>query len=252
MVVQLTPAGILLGADRNVTSQVLLHGGHATTVLTGQAQRPKVLKWPNHELIVGYVGQANLAGKPTEEWLYAFIGRHLQFNNLQEVADALTADLNSLFHAFPDQTLILHLCGFEMETGEAKPRIYFIRNTTALTTTGNYVVGNQFDCSDEIIDPKYFGTKKGNQIRADLVPPAYFSFRQGYKLAAFNTIEVALRLAMNALVDGKLQPAATTLEQLAKQVKFQIHGYGAYFASFNSPLEQFVGGGADVVTATWP
>jgi hypothetical protein len=68
----------------------------------------------------------------------------------------------------------------------------------------------------------------------------------------FNTIDMALRLAMNALIQNKLQPAPTTLNQLGDQVKFQIHGYGAYFASFYPPFEQYVGGGADVVTAAWP
>ncbi len=77
MVVQLANTGILFGADRNITSQVTLQNGSTAIVLTGQSQSPKVLKWPNQEVIVGYVGQAELAGIPTDQWLYSFIGRHL-------------------------------------------------------------------------------------------------------------------------------------------------------------------------------
>ncbi len=111
------------------------------------------MKWPNQEVIVGYVGQAELAGIPTDQWLYSFIGRHLQFNHLQDVADALTADLNALFHTFPTEPMVLHLSGFEMDVGHWKPRIFFIRNTTALLPSGAYVVGNQFDRSEEITQP---------------------------------------------------------------------------------------------------
>ena len=252
MVVQLANTGILFGADRNITSQVTLQNGSTAIVLTGQSQSPKVLKWPNQEVIVGYVGQAELAGISTDQWLYSFIGSHLQFNHLQDVADALTADLNALFHTFPTEPMVLHLSGFEMDVGQWKPRIFFIRNTTALLPSGAYVVGNQFDCSEEITQPYYFGADSGNVIRGKVTFPQYFSFRQGYSLGTFNTIDAALRLSMDTLVQGGLQPVPTTLTDLADRMKFQIHGYGAYFAAFYTPFEQYVGGGADVVTAAWP
>ncbi len=252
LVVQLAPAGLLFGADRNVTTTVLLQGGATDTLVTGQTDRPKVLKWPNQEVIVGYIGQSRLAGRPTDEWLYSFIGRHLQFKNLQELADALTSDLNGLFRTFPNDALVLHLGGFETDLGQWKPRIHFIRNTTGLTLVGDYIVGTKFDCSEEISDPKYFGTMLGNQIKSGLAWPNYFSFRQGVRLDLFNTIDASLRAAMDSLVQANLRPIPSTVDQLAEHVKFQIHGYGAYFASFYSPLRRYVGGGADVVTAVWP
>jgi hypothetical protein len=46
-------------------------------------------------------------------------------------------------------------------------------------------------------------------------------------------------------------PAPTTLEEWSKHVALAIHGYGAYFAAFYPPFEQYVGGGADVVWAGW-
>ena len=70
LVVQVVRDGLLFGADRNVTTTVHQPG----VVASGQAPRPKVLKWPNHEIVVGYVGRAMIAdGVHTDEWLYDFI-----------------------------------------------------------------------------------------------------------------------------------------------------------------------------------
>jgi hypothetical protein len=46
--------------------------------------------------------------------------------------------------------------------------------------------------------------------------------------------------------------APTTLPEWAKHLALAVHGYGAYFAAMHPPLEQYVGGGADVVWAAWP
>jgi len=62
LVVQLVSEGLLFGADRNVTTTV--HQG--ATVASGQAPRPKVLRWPNRQAVVGYVGRAEIqASTPT-------------------------------------------------------------------------------------------------------------------------------------------------------------------------------------------
>ncbi len=179
------------------------------------------------------------------------ICKSAEANSVAEYEKRVT-DLNALFHTFPTEPMVLHLSGFEMDVGQWKPRIFFIRNTTALLPSGAYVVGNQFDCSEEITQPYYFGADSGNVIRGKVTFPQYFSFRQGYSLGTFNTIDAALRLSMDTLVQGGLQPVPTTLTDLADRMKFQIHGYGAYFAAFYTPFEQYVGGGADVVTAAWP
>jgi hypothetical protein len=153
--------------------------------VSGQTQRPKVLKWPNHELIVGYVGQAELECKVTDVWLYSFIGRNLTFPDMDTLAEALRAELDVLFQTGDfDQPLIIHLGGFELVGGEWTPRIYFIRNTTSLTPQGAYVLGKQFDCSEELSQPPYFAGQTGNQIQKH-VYQHYFSFRQGYDLAAY-------------------------------------------------------------------
>ncbi len=95
MVVQLTPVGVLIGADRNITSQATWSDGSQTIVVSGQSQRPKVLKWPNHDVIVGYVGMAEIGNQSTDQWLYSFIGKHLSFGSLEDLAQDLTDDLNT-------------------------------------------------------------------------------------------------------------------------------------------------------------
>lgn len=54
--VQLVPEGLLFGADRNITSETTLGDATVLVTVSGQSQRPKVLKWPNHEVIVGLIG----------------------------------------------------------------------------------------------------------------------------------------------------------------------------------------------------
>jgi hypothetical protein len=255
LLVQLTGLGILFGADRNVTEQQTVQHGQVIVTVSGQTQRPKVLKWPNHEVIVGYVGQAELEGKAADVWLYSFIGRNLTFADLDTLAEALRAELDAQFQRGDfDQPMILHLGGFEDVRGEWTPRIYFIHNTGGLTPSGAYVVGKQFVCSEELSQPTYFGGQLGNQIQ-QYAYTHHFSFRQGYDLAAFGTIEEKLREAMTTLIYGhptQQHPVPMDLDEWAKHVRFAVQVYGTYFKAFYPPFEQYVGGGADVVWAEWP
>jgi hypothetical protein len=257
MVVHLVPQGLLFGADRNITSQVERQDGGVAITVEGQSQRPKVLKWPNREAIIGYVGAAETAGMPTDLWLYhSFIGNNLNFSDFPTLAQTLQTELDrQLSSGGLSGPLVIHLGGFEPESGGSRPIVWFIRNTTALTPTGAYVVGTRFDASEELASPAYFGTKPGTEIRSELRAGLYFSFRQGYDLPAFNTIDVKLREAMAIIVHGhpgQTHPVPSDLDEWAKHVRLAVNGYGAYFASFFEPYEQYVGGGADIVYARWP
>src|SRR4051794_35919038 len=100
---------MLFAADRNITTT--LSGGGTT--LIGQAQRPKVLKWPNVDTIVAYVGQAQVGDVPADEWLYAFIGRNITFPSLDALSQRLTDELNAAMSAGDiSDVMILHLGGF--------------------------------------------------------------------------------------------------------------------------------------------
>jgi hypothetical protein len=81
------------------------------------------------------------------------------------------------------------------------------------------------------------------------------AFRQGYDLGAFNVLDHVIRMAMRAIVEThprQLHPFPKDLAEWSKHVRLPIHGYGAYFAAFFEPFEQYVGGGADVVSVPWP
>ena len=91
------------------------------------------------------------------------------------------------------------------------------------------------------------------EIRAQAWEP--FWFHQGYDLGTFNTLDKVLRAGMRAVVEnhpGKPHPFPTTLPEWSKHLRMAILSYGAYFAAFYEPFQQFVGGGADVVWAEWP
>jgi hypothetical protein len=255
LVVQLVPEGLLFGADRNITSQLTMRDGSTEIVVSGQSGRPKVLKWPNREVIVGFVGTAEIEGQPTDQWLYAFIGRNLGFPDMETLAQKLTSELDVLCRAgdFSGPTIV-HLGGFEQVAGEWTPRVYFVRNTTELHPDGRYDFTDHFVCSEELAQPTYFGEKSGKAIR-EALRTQMFSFRQGYDLASFNAIDEALRRAIMTILvthPSKPHPVPTTLQEWSKHVALAIHGYGAYFAAFYPPFQQYVGGGADVVSASWP
>jgi hypothetical protein len=157
LVVQLVSEGLLIGADRNITTTN--HGDGVVRV--GQARRPKVLKWPNREVVIGYAGLAEIDSEPTDQWLYRFIGRHLD-EDLATVAHALKLELEAAIPASSDpQPLIIHLGGFEACEDEWRPIVWFIRNTRKLNTdTGDYEDTNhEFVVSEELSQPIYFGTR---------------------------------------------------------------------------------------------
>jgi hypothetical protein len=256
MVVQLVPEGLLFGADRNITTS--LRRGN-DVLATGQSLRPKVLKWPNHEIVVGYVGRATIGDEHTDEWLYDFIGRNLH-SDLQQLAhdlkDRLEFDLSG---TVADAPMVLHLGGFVEDAGQWKPQVWYIRNSEAPYRN----IKAEFDVSEEI--PKYFSGKTGDQIQVDVEQRAQalqpFWFHQGYDLETFNTLDGALREGMRAIVQthpDRPHPHPDSLffrdslREWSNHLRMAILTYGAYFEAFYEPFQQFVGGGADVVWAARP
>jgi hypothetical protein len=254
LVVHLVPQGILFGADRNITTQVSSTG---LPTVQGQSQRPKVLKWPNREAIVGYVGAASIDGTPTDLWLYhSFIGCNLNFTSFQPIVENLKTELEiKMTSGILQEMLIIHIAGFEKIGGEWTPVVWFLRNTR-MDSNGDYVPHTSFECSEEISDAKYFGQKTGSEIRRNLEQwiknGGFFSFRQGFDLGAFNALDSFTRLALQAIVQSNRHPFPNSLDEWGKHVKMAILTYGAYFEAFYEPFEQYVGGGADVVWAEWP
>lgn len=256
LTVQLVPDGVLFAADRNITSELRL--GEVT--LIGQSPRPKVLRWPNRELVIGYVGLARIEGKPTDQWLYDFIGRHLtdDLENLGEIlAKEVEAALKEEREPTKDDLLIIHLGGFAKDESGYRPVIWFVRNAASMEGEDYKDISWKFFASDEV--PKYFDKKTGKEIRDDVKKLAEawkpFWFHQGAGLLTFNALDNALRSLMEDVVKNhpkKPHPIPCSLEEWEKHLKLAILGYGAYFESFHPSYLQIVGGGADTVTATWP
>jgi hypothetical protein len=256
LVVQVVAEGLLLGADRNVTITVR----EGEVISSGQTQQPKVLKWPNREIVVGYVGRAEIDERPTHEWLYEFIGRTLS-DPLDEIAWTLKANLEvDLAGEVEAEPMILHLGGFIEQAGQWKPQVWFIRNVRGLDELGQPMeLASEFDVSEEIAQPMYFGDQTGNEIRAlvDRQARAWqpFWFHQGYDLGTFNMLDSVLRHGMRAIVEshpGKPHRFPDSLRVWSQHLTMAILAYGAYFTAFHEPFQQYVGGGADVVWAEWP
>lgn len=255
LVVQLVPQGILFGADRNVTWRTDAHA----VIRQGQTPRPKVMAWPNRDILIGYAGVGALDDEPTDRWLYRFIGRHLE-EPIEDVARALTRELQPL--ALPTgEPLLSHIGGFEATDGHWLPRVWYVRNAWSLNpSTGVYGdIRPEFQASEEIAQPHYFGGLSAHQLRdrverlADAWKP--FWLHQGLGLATFNTLEQAMREAMRAVVEThplKPHPRPASLEDWEKHLRMAIGTYGAYFEAFYLPFEQYVGGGSDVVWVPWP
>lgn len=113
--------------------------------------------------------------------------------------------------------------------------------------------------SEEISSPTYFNGLPAAQIRERLRQMAAnwqpFWFHQGYDLGTFNVLDGVIRAGMRAVVEGHPlhpHPFPTSLDEWEKHLRMAICTYGAYFEAFYLPFEQFVGGGADVVSARWP
>jgi hypothetical protein len=224
-------------------------------IYIGQAQRPKVLKWPNRDAIVGYVGQAKIGASMTDEWLYSHIGRNLADATFEELATALATDLEAALNEGEiNDVLILHLGGFELVDGVWEPRVWYLHNTAGMTDAGAYILGTAFTHREELRQQPYFPNQTSAEIRAH-VANHVFSYRQGFDLGAFNQLDHALREAMRAIVQyhpDSPVPLPTTLPNWEKHIRLSILGYGAYFGAFYEPFEQYVGGGADVVSVPWP
>lgn len=258
------PAGILFAADRNVTLRIQADVGRGITLeRAGQIQRPKVLKWPNRELIVGYFGLARIAGLATDRWLYSFIGRHLDYASLAEVAEALASELQADVPSEDAiaEPLIVHLAGFDDVDGELAPVVWFIRNTTELTPRGAYRIGGRFEYTEELRAPLEgrFGGMRADEIREEVGRRAGFWqpfwFRQGTDLATFNLFDGVVRTAMQWIVERhplRLHPFPESLAEWERHARLGVLALGAYYEAFYPPYEQAVGGGADVVSARWP
>lgn len=261
LVVQVLPQGIIFGADRNITETRIASdsSGKTATIILGQSQRPKVLKWPNKKALIGYVGAASMGGMPTDEWLYEYIGNNLEFPNFETLAHDL-ANKVQIQRSIDEgqrnpEVLIIHLAGFENRESWQVPIVWYIRNTYSLKDGYYADFRKEFVCTEEFWS--YFSKVSPEQIRNHLNQLALrnqpFWFHQGLDLGTFNTLEAFLREAF--LLLSKVHHAHSfplTLLEWQQHLKMTILTYSAYYQSFKGPGEQYVGGGVDTLGLDWP
>src|SRR5688572_13766051 len=168
LLVELLPQGIIFGADRNISWSTERVIGKQTVVQNlGHTQRPKVLRWPRNKALLGYVGAAQIAGMPCDEWLYDFIGRNFEYESLETLAETLRSEVElqrKLDEATGDPDgLLIHLAGFERAADKWSPRVWFIRNVWGMEQGGYTDFRREFQKSEEVF--KSFGSLDTDVLR---------------------------------------------------------------------------------------
>jgi hypothetical protein len=101
------------------------------------------------------------------------------------------------------------------------------------------------------------GNEIRERVRAMVDQGQPFWFHQGYDLGTFNVLDAVTRLGMKTIIEQhehawRPHRHPDTFDEWAKHLRMSVLVYGAYFQAFYAPYEQYVGGGADVVSAGWP
>jgi hypothetical protein len=284
LVVNLVPQGIIFGADRNISNEKPGEPEHIDEVdgrsyyevihrHFNQATRPKVLRWPQRspqtKALIGYVGEAEIGGLDTDEWLYDFIGDNLTFESFEKLAELLRQSVQEQYsidmvqrHNYRGgdklRPLIIHLGGFEMKEGIHVPAIWVIRNDHSpphLKDIRKEFLAIECVWKHPAVTEKNITPKNIQTLLADRAKdhnPVWF--HQGIDLDTFNLLEKFLKSALRELNLSRQvdQQCPQTLEDWKRQVRMAILMYGAYHQAYKEPHEQDVGGGADVISIPWP
>jgi hypothetical protein len=271
LLIELVPQGIIFGADRNITIERVKvrheESQDGTTFIEErhehrcQSPRPKVLRWPQRKALIGYVGEAQINNVPTDEWLYDFIGDHLQFDSFETLAESLRRSVERQRRIDEGDNdpapIIIHLAGFEEREGIQVPAVWVIRNDHSRRPQYLSDIRKEFEKADCIWEERPWQVTPRNirnvlSEQANLFKPLWF--HQRYDLGTFNLLEAFLKDALKYLYQrGPLnQQCPQSLLDWEKQVRVSTLMYGAYFQAYMDPDEQYVGGGVDTVSIPWP
>src|SRR5690242_14159373 len=77
--------GIVIAADKNVTLATFDTDGNVVSEV--QDLGSKILRWPKNKGLLGYVGCAAIGNQTMHEWLYDFVGEHINFTEPADVAN---------------------------------------------------------------------------------------------------------------------------------------------------------------------
>jgi hypothetical protein len=251
---EILPEGIVFAADKNVTISKLDAQGKVVSEV--QDQGSKILRWPKRKALIGYVGCAEVGNQGMHDWLYDFIGDHIDFSDPETVANDLRGRLQREIGGHGAPASIVQFATFARREGFIVPEFWHITNIHGMTEAGYDPPSNTFKVSERLLGVHLQGQATPGTIRDYLKIRAQqfqpFWFHQGFGLAVFNTVTEAARQAFAVLqTSGHLTPPAN-LADWERHAKMWVLIYGAYFEAFGLPGQRYVGGGADTLSIPWP
>ncbi|MDH4238544.1 MAG: hypothetical protein OEW48_03170 [Phycisphaerae bacterium] len=207
----------------------------------------------------GFVGASQISGMPIHQWLATLTEEFKSKTSLKDIVNELRSKVqiqrNKDEGNNPAQPLIIHIGGFEKKGSHWIPQVWYIRNVYKLGLFGYLDFRKEFDCDDafceefENIHPSEI--RKVLKVKAKQFKP--FWFHQGIDLFTFNVLEESIKSSFRLLCEKHPDhDIPTTIEEWSKHVRMQVLMYGAYYEAFYSNDQQYVGGGADVMSLPWP
>ncbi len=250
IVIEVVPQGIIFGADRNRTLTKLLTGEKS------QIQVTKVRKSANEKVLIGSIGSGEIANKSAQDWLSDFVNEREKLS-LEEIAKEVKEAVEKerkLADGSSPVGQIINLAGFVEEGGVIIPSVRYISNCWSL------IKGNYDDVRPEFGEyPDVF--RQNLTVPPPLVKPVIealandfnpFWFHHSIGLTDFNILKSFLKQSLQIISKENNRLVPTTLEDWEKQVRMSVLVYGAFFEAFSPPGDQYVGGGADIVSLPWP
>jgi hypothetical protein len=258
LLIEVLPQGMIFAADRNVTVDWEGSNKGETVLYRAQEIGSKIVRWPHSRALIGAAGLGEIGGQSTYDWLYDFVGDHVDFTEPAAVAmdlrDRLQDEVGNLN---PPEGLIVEFGCFAKHDAVTVPEMWHVSNIHGMNKeTGDYdPPTNRFGVSERILG-YHFKDIQPRDLRAVLKRLADehnpFWFHQGINLTVFNTLEQEVKKAFRVLQRlGKLEPPHS-LQEWERHARMWVLIYGAYFEAFGEPGEKFVGGGADVLSIPWP
>jgi hypothetical protein len=241
--------GIVFAADKNIT---LTRSGSSTVQDSGS----KILRWPKRKALLGYVGCAQIGNQTMHDWLYDFIGAHIDFTEPEAVANDMRDRLQNEIGGAGSRGTIVQFATFVRRKGHIVPEFWHVTNIHGLAENGEYLPASDAFGATERLLGVHLNQATPQNIRTVLRQCAEefnpFWFHQGINLTVFNTLSGAVKQAFAALQkSGHLSPPQS-LADWERHARMWVLIYGAYFEAFGEPGQRYVGGGADVLSIPWP
>jgi len=257
------PQGIVFAADKNATI-IPNYPPRQSAYVEGGAT--KVLSWPYHKAVVGYVGLGSLAGLPLDEWIRIFIAASRDFDDITRVAQGLRDEIQADFDRnFPPETdiseerLIIHFGGFKIVDETTVPVMFHIRNIPGIENGIYLAAQREFLITEDIEDsfknwdsPSDYPKRVRQRLEKQEKEGRFWRFVNGYQYPAFNAFIDALWAALLALQQGGYLQEGQSLAQRIAYCKMAVQLFGSFFEHHFRPEYRFVGGGVDVGYVPWP